>query len=81
MIQALLTYLIVALAAAWVLWSIVLPVRLRSALRRGLGLRAPVCGLSGEGAGCGEDGCRGCPLATLRAHAARAAAPVLRLHH
>jgi uncharacterized membrane protein YccC len=35
--QSLITYVIVALAAAWVIWSILLPRRARAALRRLMG--------------------------------------------
>ena len=62
MIQALVTYLIVALAAAWVLWSMILPVRLRAALRRRLGLRTLVCGMLDRAGGCGGCDCQDCPL-------------------
>ena len=62
MIQAFVTYLIVALAAAWVLWSIVLPTRLRTALRRALGLQIVVCDAQGPTGDCGRDDCCDCPL-------------------
>jgi hypothetical protein len=80
MIQALVTYPIVALAAAWVLWSMVLPVRLRAALRRGLGSRTVVCDVQGQAGGCGGSDCLDCPLAPLERRAARTAPLTLRLH-
>jgi hypothetical protein len=71
MIQTLLAYLIVALAAAWVLWSIILPARTREILRRRVGLGTPACGALGGV--CGEGGCGDCPLAsTQRAPTKRA---------
>lgn len=71
MIQTLLTYPIVALAAAWLLWSIILPAHTRGTLQRRLGFNAPGCATGGGSAcaGCGE---AGCPLVTIRQAAARA---------
>lgn len=62
MIQALLTYLIVAVATAWIFWSMILPVRLRAALRRRLGLQTAVCGMHDRAGGCGGCDCQDCPL-------------------
>jgi hypothetical protein len=43
------------------LWSIILPSRLRAALRRTLGMRTVVCGMRDQAGGCGGD-CQDCPL-------------------
>jgi hypothetical protein len=58
MFDALLAYAIVAVAAAFVLWRVVLPSRARAALKRAGGGAA--CGTEDAGA-CG--GCSGCPAA------------------
>ncbi|MDH3236576.1 MAG: hypothetical protein OEQ29_23910 [Alphaproteobacteria bacterium] len=60
MVQALVTYLIVALAAVWVLWSVVLPARLRHALRRTLARRSGLAAIQTGTGSCGEAGCPGC---------------------
>lgn len=80
MVQSLAAYLIVVLAAAWVLWSMLLPARPRAALRRALGLKSPACGLSGGDAACGAGGCAGCPLAVLRGRVERTEPRDLPLH-
>jgi hypothetical protein len=62
MIQALLAYLIVAVATAWIFWSMILPVRLRAALRRRLGLQTAVCRMQSRAGGCRGCDRSGCPL-------------------
>lgn len=58
MIQALLAYLIVAVAAASVFWSVLLPAHLRHALRQALTRRLGVSVSEPPADRCG--GCRGC---------------------
>jgi hypothetical protein len=55
MVQAVLTYLLVAVAAAWVVWSTLLPKPVKQALRIRLSLRktAPA---AKAGCDCGKDG-------------------------
>jgi multidrug resistance efflux pump len=62
MFDAILTYLIVALAAAFVIWKILLPVRVRTTLRARLAGDQVPCAPDAETAGC-EGGCPGCGLA------------------
>ena len=52
MLQALITYTIVALAALWVLWHIILPASVRQRLRPAR--------LRRREESCGDDGCAGC---------------------
>lgn len=52
MLQALITYTIVALAALWVLWHIILPASVRQRLRPAR--------LRRQGESCSDDGCSGC---------------------
>jgi len=73
MIQALVTYPIVALAAAWVLWSMILPARTRVGLRRMVGLGTLACAALGPPRACGACDGSGCPLVTPRRASARAA--------
>ncbi len=59
MTDAILTYSIVAIAAAFVLWRVILPARARSALRNSIAGEA--CPTE-TGGGC-AGGCSGCDLA------------------
>ncbi len=52
MLQALITYTIVALAALWVLWNIILPTSIRQRLRPAR--------LRRQQENCSDDGCSGC---------------------
>ncbi len=62
MIDAIITYAIVAIAAGFVLWKLVLPVRVKTFVRYTLaGKKAPCAPVSTEG-GC-AGGCPGCGLA------------------
>lgn len=58
MAQTLLTYLLTAAAAAWVIWSVLLPRPLKGRIKAALaGRRGKVAGPAGKG-GCGKDcGC------------------------
>lgn len=49
--QAIISYLIVALAALWLVWHLFVPTSLRQRLRPG----------TPAGHGCGSDGCGDCP--------------------
>lgn len=55
MLQALIAYVLVALAGAWVLWNLVLPASLRLRLRPARARRGD--GLAG---GCADGGCANC---------------------
>ena len=56
MMQAALAYLITALAAAWVVWSVLLPKAAKRAIRSRLGRRKAAA--AGPKGGCGDDcGC------------------------
>ena len=66
MIQAIAAYVIVVLAAAWVLWSMVLPIRLRAAVLRALGFRTSLCDVRLRTEVCGEGDCSGCPVLSAR---------------
>jgi hypothetical protein len=57
MIQAVITYFIVALAAAWLVWTLFLPEVLRRKLR-------PVAARGPSDCADGCAGCSGCPPAT-----------------
>ena len=61
MFEALVIYLIVGVAAVWVLWSIVLPNRLRRAMGRRLAGRAGVAAAAGLRS-CGDADCPGCAV-------------------
>ena len=60
MIEMLVIYLIVSVAAVWVLWSVLLPVRLRRVIRRRLTGRADVVAASTGVPGCNDADCPGC---------------------
>lgn len=60
MLEALVVYLIVAAAAVWVLWSVMLPARLRRAIRRRLAGRSRAVAAPTETRGCDNAGCPGC---------------------
>ena len=60
MVEALVTYLIVSVAAVWVLWSILLPARLRRAIRRRLAGRTSVAAAPAGVPGCDDADCPGC---------------------
>lgn len=73
MAQAIFAYLIVALAAGWLVWSRMLPAAARGAVRRMAGLKTPDCGAAGPAGACSACAAAECPLATLkRATAAQA---------
>ena len=62
MVEALVTYFIVSVAAVWVLWSILLPARLRRAIRRRLAKRTGVVAAPTRVAGCEDTDCPWCDL-------------------
>ncbi|MCC2099436.1 MAG: hypothetical protein KDJ29_21270 [Hyphomicrobiales bacterium] len=62
MVEAILTYLIVAMAAAFVIWKIFLPVRTRTILRAVMSGQQAPCDPDADTAGC-SGGCSGCTLA------------------
>lgn len=62
MLQAVVAYGIVACAAAFVVWRILLPARARLALRRLAGVAPADCAAGGDEGGC-PGGCAGCSSA------------------
>ncbi len=62
MIDTILTYAIVAVAAVFVVWKIILPVRARTKLRYALAGRDAPCAPDAAESGC-AGGCPGCGLA------------------
>lgn len=63
--DAILTYLIVAAAAGFVVWRIFLPLRVRIWLRYALRGRKAPCATEPETGGCAV-GCSGCSLAKVK---------------
>ena len=64
MTDAIITYAIVAIAAGFVLWKLILPVRVKTIVRYTLaGKQAPCAPVTREG-GC-AGGCSGCGLAKV----------------
>ena len=59
MVQILITYALVALAAAWVGWKVLLPRRVRAAVKARLPHRAKAvaAGPAKSGCDCGDGGC------------------------
>jgi len=61
MVEAFVTYLIVGVAAAWILWSVLMPARLRRAIRRKLGGKGDVAATASPRLpDCGVSDCPGC---------------------
>ena len=60
MVEAVVTYLIVSVAAVWVLWSILLPAGLRRAIRQRFTGRPGVRAAPGAMSGCDDCHCPGC---------------------
>ncbi len=65
MVDAILTYLIVAAAAAFAMWKLVLPVRMRTVLRYALVGKSAPCEPQAQTEGC-AGGCPGCGLAKAK---------------
>lgn len=61
MVENFLVYLIVAVAAAFVVWRVLLPTRAKAALRRATGGAGETCYDGQEGGAC-SGGCSGCGL-------------------
>jgi hypothetical protein len=58
MAQTVLAYLLTALAAAWVIWSVLLPKSLKRAIKAPLAKRGTAVAGGGPKPGCGDDcGC------------------------